>query len=102
MLFMTIEHFRGGDPQPVDERFRGQGRLAPAGLPNINSWVTADVAHCYQLMECEDRPSWINGLPRERISSTSTWIRSLRPPMRPPASFLDVRLGISTAPANER
>ena len=55
MLFMISEHFRGGDPQPVDERFRGQGRLAPAGLRNINSWVTADLAHCYQLMECEDR-----------------------------------------------
>lgn len=54
MLFMIIEHFRGGDPRPVYERFRAQGRLAPDGLHYVNSWVTVDLAHCYQIMECED------------------------------------------------
>ena len=55
MLFMIIEHYRGGDPRPVYERFRLRGRLAPEGLRYINSWVTTDLAHCYQIMECEDR-----------------------------------------------
>lgn len=52
---MVIEHFREGDPRPVYERFRARGRLAPDGLRYVDSWVTEDLAHCYQLMECEDR-----------------------------------------------
>jgi hypothetical protein len=55
MLFVIIEHFREGDPQPVYERFRLHGRLAPDGLRYLASWVTTDLAHCYQIMECEDR-----------------------------------------------
>ena len=54
MLFMVIEHYRGGDPRPVYERFRARGRLAPPGLTYVSSWVTTDLAHCYQVMECED------------------------------------------------
>jgi hypothetical protein len=52
--YMIVEHFRDGDPAPVYERFRAQGRMAPAGLLYIDSWVTADLRLCYQLMECED------------------------------------------------
>ena len=55
MQFMIVEHFRNGDPSPVYERFRQRGRLAPAGLTYVNSWVTVDLARCYQVMECEDR-----------------------------------------------
>ncbi len=55
MLFMVIEHFRGGDPTPVYTRFRERGRLASAGLTYINSWVTEDLTTCYQVMECADR-----------------------------------------------
>ena len=55
MLFMIVEHFRGGDPRPVYERFRDRGRLAPDGVRYVDSWVTHDLAHCYQIMECEDR-----------------------------------------------
>ncbi len=55
MLYMIIEHFRDGDPLPVYRRFRDQGRLAPDGLRYISSWVTTDLRHCYQVMECEDR-----------------------------------------------
>lgn len=52
---MIIEHFRGGDPRPVYERFRARGRLAPEGLTYVSSWVTEDLAHCYQVMESPDR-----------------------------------------------
>ena len=55
MLYMIVEHFRNGDPKPVYARFRDKGRLAPEGLKYINSWVTDDLAHCYQVMECDDR-----------------------------------------------
>ncbi|MGH7713076.1 MAG: DUF3303 domain-containing protein, partial [Gemmatimonadaceae bacterium] len=54
MLFMIVEHFRDGDPVPVYRRFRDRGRLAPDGLKYIASWVTSDLARCYQVMECED------------------------------------------------
>jgi hypothetical protein len=54
MLFMIIEHFRNGDPRPVYNRFRERGRLAPAGLTYISSWVTDDYRCCYQVMETED------------------------------------------------
>jgi hypothetical protein len=55
MLYMIVEHFRDGDPHPVYRRFREQGRLAPDGLRYVSSWVTSDLRHCYQVMECNDR-----------------------------------------------
>ena len=55
MLFMVIENFRGGDPRPVYARFRERGRLAPAGLTYVSSWVTADLTRCYQVMESPNR-----------------------------------------------
>ena len=55
MLYMIIESFKNGDPVPVYRRFRDRGRLAPDGLGYISSWVTSDMAKCYQLMECENR-----------------------------------------------
>lgn len=54
MLFMLIEHFRGGDPVPVYRRFRAQGRMAPDGLRYLGSWITQDLGRCYQVMECDD------------------------------------------------
>jgi len=55
MLYMIIEHFKNGDAAPVYARFRERGRLAPAGLEYVNSWVTRDLADCYQVMKCDDR-----------------------------------------------
>jgi hypothetical protein len=55
MLYMIVEHFREGDPLPVYRRFREAGRLAPEGLRYVSSWVSADFARCYQIMECDDR-----------------------------------------------
>ena len=52
MLFMVIERFRDGDPLPVYRRFRDFGRMAPEGVRYVASWVTADLARCYQVMEC--------------------------------------------------
>ena len=55
MRYMVIEHFRDGNARPVYERFRDRGRLAPDGLEYVGSWVTTDLRHCYQVMECADR-----------------------------------------------
>lgn len=55
MHYMVIERFRGGNPTPVYARFRAQGRLAPAGLTYVSSWVTDDLTTCYQIMGCADR-----------------------------------------------
>lgn len=54
MLYMVIEHFRGGDPLPVYRRYRDHGRLAPEGLRYVTSWVTDDFRRCFQVMECDD------------------------------------------------
>ncbi len=54
MLYMIIEHFRDGDAAPVYRRFREQGRLAPAGLRYVASWVQRDFTRCYQVMECDE------------------------------------------------
>ena len=55
MQFMVVERFRNGSAAPVYRRFRAQGRLMPAGLRYIESWVSADLTRCYQIMECDDR-----------------------------------------------
>ena len=55
MLFMIIERFKGGDPVPVYRRFRDSGRMAPAQVTYIGSWVTPDLTMCYQVMESPDR-----------------------------------------------
>ena len=63
MLYVVIEHFRGGDPRPVYARLHRRGRQAPTGLTYVNSWVTDDLKHCYQVMECPDQAlldEWIN------------------------------------------
>ena len=55
MQFVIVERFRDGDPVPVYQRFRERGRMAPEGLRYVNSWVSTDLATCYQVMECDDR-----------------------------------------------
>jgi hypothetical protein len=55
MRYMIVERFRDGDARLVYERFREHGRLAPEGLMYVDSWVTADLKCCYQVMECEHR-----------------------------------------------
>jgi Protein of unknown function (DUF3303) len=54
MLFMVIEQFRNQDAKAVYRRFRDKGRMMPAGLSFVGSWVSADLGRCFQLMECDD------------------------------------------------
>ena len=53
MHYMIIETYTHG-PAAVYGRFRERGRMAPAGLQYISSFVTPDGARCYQVMSCED------------------------------------------------
>ncbi len=53
-LYMVVEHFRNKDAVPVYRRFRERGRMAPAGLVYVSSWVDQKLERCYQLMETED------------------------------------------------
>ena len=73
-LYMVIENFKHGDAVPVYRRFREQGRLAPAGLTYVSSWVSDKLDHCYQLMETEDRVLLDNGW---RIGATSLTSKSI-------------------------
>jgi len=52
---MIVERFRSGEAAPVYRRFRERGRLAPAGLTYVSSWVDENLTICYQLMETSDR-----------------------------------------------
>jgi hypothetical protein len=53
-LFMVIEHFRAGQAPAVYRRFRERGRLAPAGLSYVSSWVDLEFQRCFQVMEADD------------------------------------------------
>jgi hypothetical protein len=55
MLYMVVEKYRNGDPIPVYRRFRDQGRMMPAGLSYLGSWVSEDLSRCFQVVECENR-----------------------------------------------
>jgi Protein of unknown function (DUF3303) len=55
MLYMAVKNFRNADAVPVYRRFRDSGRLAPAGLLYVSSWVSDNLDRRYQLMETEDR-----------------------------------------------
>jgi hypothetical protein len=54
MLFMVVEKFRNQDAKTIYRRLRDTGRLMPDGLTFVSSYVSADVARCFQLMECDD------------------------------------------------
>ena len=54
MLYMVLEKFRDGSARAVYDRFDQHGRMAPAGLEYIDSWVDADVTRCFQLMRTDD------------------------------------------------
>jgi hypothetical protein len=56
-LLFILERFRNGDARPVYERFDQRGRMMPEGMRYVDSWVTHDLACCYQVVECDDRSS---------------------------------------------
>jgi len=53
MLYMIIETFDAG-ADAVYARFRDKGRMLPAGLEYVDSWVSEDMGKCFQLMSSDD------------------------------------------------
>ena len=54
MLFMVVERFAPGRAAEVYRIARERGRMLPDGLIYVDSWVSAGLDVCFQLMECED------------------------------------------------
>ncbi len=54
MLYMVIERFKNRDARAVYRRFGEKGRMAPAGLTYVESWVETNFDRCFQVMDCED------------------------------------------------
>lgn len=54
MLFMVIEHFDQARVKETYARFHERGRMMPEGLTYIDSWISADFARCFQVMQCDD------------------------------------------------
>jgi len=53
MVFMVIEHFRPGRAPDVYRRFRDRGRMAPADVHYVSSWVDLQFRRCFQVMEAD-------------------------------------------------
>ena len=53
MQYMIIERFRPGKVNAIYQRLEEKGRMLPAGVSYINSWLNESVTICYQLMESE-------------------------------------------------
>jgi hypothetical protein len=54
MLFMVIEHFDQARVKEIYARFHENGRMIPDGLTYVDSWISADFARCFQVMQCDD------------------------------------------------
>jgi len=52
MRFMIVETYDRSKAPAIYERFEKKGRMIPDGLRFIDSWVSADLGRCFQLMEC--------------------------------------------------
>ena len=51
MLFMVIEHIRPGCAPELYRRFREQGRMMPADVTYVTSWVDVEFRRCFQVMD---------------------------------------------------
>ena len=54
MLYMVIERFKEGAVPKIYARFRERGRMVPAGLEYVSSWIDSDYTICFQLMRCDE------------------------------------------------
>jgi hypothetical protein len=54
MLFMVVERFKDRDPVPIYARLAAKGRMMPAGLKYVGSWIETSFDRCFQVMECHD------------------------------------------------
>jgi hypothetical protein len=64
MLFMVIERFKNGDAKAIGERFARDGRMLPPGVTYHVSWVDAESARCFQIMEADSVESLVEWVRR--------------------------------------
>jgi len=57
MTILVIEQFRNGDADAVGRRFREKGRMLPAGVEFVVSWIDPASMTCYQIMEADSPES---------------------------------------------
>ncbi|HEY2101679.1 MAG TPA: DUF3303 family protein [Chthoniobacterales bacterium] len=53
MLYMVIERFKVNADE-IYRRLSEKGRMMPAGLEYVSSWIDLDLKTCYQLMRTEN------------------------------------------------
>lgn len=53
MTYLIIERFFPDKIKALYERFDKKGRLLPAGVQYLHSWIDEQVETCYQVMESE-------------------------------------------------
>ncbi len=61
-LYMIVEKFKSGERETIYQRLQKKGRMLPAGVEYVNSFLSEDAQTCYQL---------IKSVSREKIN---TWI----------------------------
>jgi len=54
MLFMVIETFPPGEVLPIYRHLAEKGRGLPEGVEMVDSWISADLRRCFQLMRADD------------------------------------------------
>ncbi len=54
MLYMVIEKFEPGAAPAIYQRAGERGRMMPAGLEYVSSWVDLDYTTCFQVMSTDD------------------------------------------------
>jgi hypothetical protein len=54
MLYMVVERFKPGAAAAIYRRARERGRMFPAGLEYVDSWVDLEYSRCFQLMRTDD------------------------------------------------
>ncbi|HEX8678707.1 MAG TPA: DUF3303 family protein [Chthoniobacterales bacterium] len=52
---MVVERFKEGAAPKIYARLKERGRMMPAGLEYVSSWITQDFGMCWQVMRAEDR-----------------------------------------------
>lgn len=53
ILYMVIERFKDRDGDAVYRRAREKGRMLPAGVVFVDSWVEPNLDRCFQLMQAD-------------------------------------------------
>ena len=58
MRYMVVERNKPNSAKLIYERLETHGRLIPDTLHYVDSWISADLTTCYQLMDCDDEKAF--------------------------------------------